>query len=349
MALRGTLTHRKTRRLAQRLGIDPCFALGLVEALWNVAAEQAPAGDIGRYSDEDIAMEMFYSGDPAGLIQALVYAVYLDEHPKHRLIVHDWHEHSDDTTDNKLARAGLRYASGAAPRMRKLAKDERDRLNKLHDFETKTLEQAANPNLHGMKAGGDPAGSGDPTLGGDPASGGPVTGLEQAEEEVCARRGTKSHRKALPEPVPVPDPKETTPQPPLRGGTVDRTASQGAEHRPTAAVPTPAADAFEAALRTEAQTAMTECGVSNPRLLRVFVDAMRMQHKRERMSPAESRMMMVTSWERWKADAQFMRHSIGPRKFVGEGYWLDEKLWPVDGARIERERRAAQASIGMHR
>lgn len=127
MALRGTLTHRKTRRLATALGIDPCFALGIEEAIWHVTAEQAPPGDIGRLSDYDIADEIFYGGDPAILIRALVAAGLLDEHSEHRLIVHDWHVHSDDATDNKLSRAGWRYANGELPRMRRLSKEERVR------------------------------------------------------------------------------------------------------------------------------------------------------------------------------------------------------------------------------
>ena len=39
MALRGTLTHWKTRLLANELGVSPAHALGLLEALWHVTAE----------------------------------------------------------------------------------------------------------------------------------------------------------------------------------------------------------------------------------------------------------------------------------------------------------------------
>lgn len=39
MALRGTLTHRKTRRLARLLEVDGPTALGILEALWHVTAE----------------------------------------------------------------------------------------------------------------------------------------------------------------------------------------------------------------------------------------------------------------------------------------------------------------------
>jgi hypothetical protein len=66
MALRGTLTHRKTRKLALALKIDAC-SLGILEALFHVTAECAPDGGIGKMTDADIAMEMFCDRDPAGL------------------------------------------------------------------------------------------------------------------------------------------------------------------------------------------------------------------------------------------------------------------------------------------
>jgi hypothetical protein len=158
----------------------------------------------------------------------------------------------------------------------------------------------------------------------------------------------------------------TTPQPPLRGGGVDFESREPRQVNGNGGEPDrkpngtgdprkskPAGDPRKAtaggpcdAVQSECEAAMLECGLSNPRMLRVIVDAMRMQTKRERMSPVEVRLMMVASWKRWKADAGYMRHSIGPRKFFGEGYWLDETLWPVDHARIERERHRAKASIG---
>jgi hypothetical protein len=132
VALRGSLTHRKTRRLAQALRIAPCFALGIMEALWHVAAENAPSGAVGRMTDEDIAMEMFYDDDPAKLIEALVVSGLLDRDPVHRLVVHDWHIHSDDATDNKLARATQYYANGEMPRMRRIGHIERDKLEQKY-------------------------------------------------------------------------------------------------------------------------------------------------------------------------------------------------------------------------
>ena len=125
MALRGTLTHRKTRRLALALSIPPCFALGVLESLWHVTGEQAADGAIGRMTDADLAMEMFYDGDPTFLVDALVTAGLVDRDDNHRLVVHDWHLHSDDATDNRLSRATRTYANGVLPRMTKLSKPER--------------------------------------------------------------------------------------------------------------------------------------------------------------------------------------------------------------------------------
>ena len=127
MALRGTLTHRKTRRLGSLLHIPACFALGIIESLWHVTGEQAPTGAIGKMSDEDIAMEMFYDGDAPAMILALVQSGFLEPNEEHRLIVHDWHIHSDDATDNKLSRNGMRYANGELPRMRRLSAKEREK------------------------------------------------------------------------------------------------------------------------------------------------------------------------------------------------------------------------------
>lgn len=116
MALRGTLTHRKTRRLAALMGAQLPAALGYVEALWHVTAEHAIAGDIGRMSDEDIAMEMFYTDDPAKLIGSLQTAGFLDPHPIHRLVVHDWSQHAPNHVRLFLATNHLTFSDGNPPR-----------------------------------------------------------------------------------------------------------------------------------------------------------------------------------------------------------------------------------------
>jgi hypothetical protein len=116
MALRGTLTHRKTRRLGNLMHIPACFALGIVESLWHVTGEQAPTGAIGKMSDEDIAMEMFYDGDAPAMILALVQSGFLEANEEHRLIVHDWHIHASNSVRLELMRRGERFADGSPAR-----------------------------------------------------------------------------------------------------------------------------------------------------------------------------------------------------------------------------------------
>ncbi len=106
MALRGTLTHWKTRTLAAELSIQPCFALGLLEALWHTTAELAPAGNIGRLPNRAIAMEMFYEGDADKLIEALIISGHVDKNEQHRLVIHDWLQHADYNTKRKVERRG---------------------------------------------------------------------------------------------------------------------------------------------------------------------------------------------------------------------------------------------------
>ena len=112
MAIRGTLTHRKTRRLAKLMNIAQPFALGLMEALWHVTAEQAPTGAIGRLSNKDIADEMFWDEDPDLLIESFISAGLIDKHPQFRLVIHDWQSHADQATKRKLARHGKTFADG---------------------------------------------------------------------------------------------------------------------------------------------------------------------------------------------------------------------------------------------
>ena len=129
MALRGALTHRKTRRLAKLLSMPLPCALGIMEALWHVTSEQAPTGAIGRLTNQDIADEMFWDDDADALIAALVSANILDEHPVHRLSVHGWAERADDATHMKVARAHQVFACGTIPKLRRFTSAEREQLS----------------------------------------------------------------------------------------------------------------------------------------------------------------------------------------------------------------------------
>lgn len=128
MALRGTATHRKIRRLGRRLNIDPCFALGVMELIWHTTAEQQPDGGIGRLSDEDIAEELMYSGDPTELVTALIAERLLDKIDGCRLYVHDWHDWADDAVISKLVSRTLCFANGEVPRLTKYSIKAREEI-----------------------------------------------------------------------------------------------------------------------------------------------------------------------------------------------------------------------------
>lgn len=104
---RGCPNHPKTFSLAEALGIRRVHAVGLLELLFHFTAEFAPVGDVGKYSDKRIAGALDWSGSHSKLIQALVETGWLDSHAGSRLVVHDWSEHADRATLQRLTRNGL--------------------------------------------------------------------------------------------------------------------------------------------------------------------------------------------------------------------------------------------------
>ena len=121
---RNTPNHPKVRRLGRRIG-GQVVAIGVLEALWHFVAQFAPAGDVGRYQDEDIADGVFWEEEPATLIDALLDSGWLERSETHRLIVHDWPDHCEDAVHLFLARNVLLFADGTMPRFSRLSKTER--------------------------------------------------------------------------------------------------------------------------------------------------------------------------------------------------------------------------------
>lgn len=105
---RGTPRHPKTLLLAGVLKIPRYAAVGLLESLWHFGQSYAQDGNIGRYADEVIAEAIGWDGDAGKLIEALAQSVWVDRCQCHRLRIHDWPIHCDQTvkrwlTDNKKA------------------------------------------------------------------------------------------------------------------------------------------------------------------------------------------------------------------------------------------------------
>jgi hypothetical protein len=120
------ITHTKMKRLCRRLGLALWQGVGLLECLWQLTAREAPRGNIGKLSDEDIALGIDYRGKEGEMIQALVDSGWLDRHPEERLVVHDWADHADDAVQMRLARNREFFVGGRAPKLSRLSGKERD-------------------------------------------------------------------------------------------------------------------------------------------------------------------------------------------------------------------------------
>ena len=71
-------------------------------------AVNSPRGDIGRMDNESIAIECDWPADqdPDVLIDALEDTGWLDEHPEHRLVIHDWNDHAPRWVRGVAAKKG---------------------------------------------------------------------------------------------------------------------------------------------------------------------------------------------------------------------------------------------------
>ena len=110
--LRAAINHRKFGRLAEALGITRFAAIGLAECLWHLTATQAPQGDIGKLSDAEIAAGVFWPKRTASrLVQALMSPEVrlLDSCNCHRIRVHDWNCHADQSVKKTLTKNRKRF------------------------------------------------------------------------------------------------------------------------------------------------------------------------------------------------------------------------------------------------
>lgn len=118
------------------------IATGILEKLWHACARYTPQGNIGRYKDRWIAEIVGWRGDATRLVNALVECGFLERHPEHRLIVHDWAEHADDGVHIKLARGGQFFADGSKPKLTRLSKNERAELEAIYEERTESAQKA---------------------------------------------------------------------------------------------------------------------------------------------------------------------------------------------------------------
>lgn len=101
----------KFSKLKRRLGLPHWQAVGLLESLWLFTQVNAPAGDVGRHSDEDIAAGIEWDGETEILFESLIECGWLDRCEKNRLVVHDWEEHVPRYLKGALVKNGVAFAT----------------------------------------------------------------------------------------------------------------------------------------------------------------------------------------------------------------------------------------------
>jgi len=150
------LDHTKTKRLCRHLRIPLYQAVGILETLWHITAKQAIRGDIGKLSDEDIALGLDYRDDEAKLIQALIHCGWIETHPEHRLIIHDWPDHAPDTVHRKMARARLVFVNGDFPNTNRLAGSERTQADQFYGVVRPNQQNGRTEGQNGRTPGANP-------------------------------------------------------------------------------------------------------------------------------------------------------------------------------------------------
>lgn len=103
----------KFQRLQRRLGESKRGLVGMLELLWHGTATQAPQGDIGRFSNEEIAILVDWEGDHDQLVESLVETGWLDRCSKHRLVVHDWSQHAPNWVRMLVKKRDLSFSEAS--------------------------------------------------------------------------------------------------------------------------------------------------------------------------------------------------------------------------------------------
>lgn len=118
-----TIHHVKTKRLARALQVRRYAVVGILDLLWLCARETYPTGLL-PFSEEELAEEVDWEGDPSHLARALIDSGWL-----HRIEggfgIHDWQDHCEDTVHRKLAGSGTLFWNGEEPKLSKLPKKDR--------------------------------------------------------------------------------------------------------------------------------------------------------------------------------------------------------------------------------
>jgi len=109
--------HPKVRRLARKLAITRWQVIGVLESVWQFAAQYAEDGVLcPRYTPAEIADFIEWDDDATALFAAMVDAGLLDREDD-EIVIHDWAEHAPDYVKKRLQKRVARAAkkSGLSP------------------------------------------------------------------------------------------------------------------------------------------------------------------------------------------------------------------------------------------
>lgn len=148
---RGAIDHPKTKRLAKAIGAPAYAAMGLVEALVHWSCRYAPSGNVGKYADDEIEEAVGWDGSPGQMVPTMIEAGFLEAHAEYRVVIHDWYDHADDAVHMALARAGERFWCGRVPKMTRLSRDERGRLEAAYNDERTSTRTENAQQTHGIR------------------------------------------------------------------------------------------------------------------------------------------------------------------------------------------------------
>lgn len=141
--------HPKHGRLMRLLNISHAYSVGIVESIWQFTAKHALRGDIGKWSDEEIAEAIDATDWPAEqLIEALVKAKWLDRQEGCRLIVHDWDAHCEDSVHLALARKTEHFANGNRPKLTRLKTQERPEIEAAYEVKERAAKNGNAQHTH---------------------------------------------------------------------------------------------------------------------------------------------------------------------------------------------------------
>ena len=129
---RDAFNHHKFKKLARALKLPVWAVEGLMARIWNFTARRCPSGDIGRFSPEDLAIDIDYDDDPEVLLEILHDISLVDKRTDGIFIIHDWSDHCEDTTHRTVARRREFFANGNPPDLAKLLKSEREKVSEYY-------------------------------------------------------------------------------------------------------------------------------------------------------------------------------------------------------------------------